>query len=163
MSIESKRVETLTVSDIQAHPVWQYVNNDQLGETAVRPIKRIPVKNLLGRVVGTPVLLANGNARWALIGNIDTLNPRLTKHFLTISLEREGKWFTLARYHDADYSQRGPSALADFLGLDASQVFPLSYDISHYAEGDVSALVGKILREPDERLTRAEIIQMAVP
>lgn len=37
-----------------------------------------------------------------------------------------------------------------------------SHDISRYSRGDMDALAGKIEAEPRERLTRAEIIGMAV-
>jgi hypothetical protein len=71
-------VEALVVGDLEAHPVWEYVNNDQLGETSVRPVKRIPVRNLTGKDVGTKVGLANGNIVWAMIGNVDNNNARMT-------------------------------------------------------------------------------------
>jgi hypothetical protein len=68
-----------------------------------------------------------------------------------------------SRYHDLDYSEKGPNALADFLGLQIDQVFPISYDIRHAAIGNASVLMGTILKEPREKLTPAEIIAMAVP
>jgi len=163
MKKETKRVEELQVSDLIANPVWQYVNSDILGETLVRPVKRIPVTSLTGKLVGTEVPLANGIFVWALVGNVDASNPRLTEHFLTVSFERDGKWFTLSRYHDFDYATQGPEALADFLKLDTNLMFPITYDISRYAKGVLSSLSGKILKEPREKLTRSEIIALAVP
>src|SRR5216117_640796 len=121
MSNTLKPIEALTVSDLEAHPVWEYVNNDELGESTVRPVKRMPVRNLTGKEVGTQVRLANGNTVWAIIGNVDNNSPRMTEQFLTISLERNGKWFTLSRYHDFDYSENGPEAVARFLGLDVDE------------------------------------------
>jgi hypothetical protein len=51
-----KKVEELTVDDLQAFPVWAYTNShEEIGETIVRPVKTTPVKNLTGRVVGTQV------------------------------------------------------------------------------------------------------------
>jgi len=163
VSTTLKQIETLTVKDLEAHPVWEYVNDDQLGETSVRPLKQIPVRNLTGKEVGTQVRLANGNTVWALIGNVDDNNARMNEHFLTISLERHGKWFFLSRYFDVDYSENGPEALARFLGLDVDEVFPISYDITRYADGNRASLVGSILKEPREKLTRAQLIALAVP
>jgi hypothetical protein len=163
MNIESKPVEALTIRDLEAHPVWQYINNDRLGEAAVRPVKQTPVSNLVGKLVGTQVRLQDGKSVWAIFGNIDNRNARMTEHFLTISLLSNGQWFTLSRYHDADYPEKGPQALARFLGLGVDEVFPIAYDVRDCVVGDTAALAGKILKVPREILTRAEIIGMAVP
>ncbi|MEY2493786.1 MAG: hypothetical protein QOJ45_278 [Verrucomicrobiota bacterium] len=163
MNDELKRVEDLTAVDLEAFPVWEYANVDQLGETAVRPIKETPVKTMTGRLVGTRIRLANGASFWATVSNVDERNPRLTQHFLTVSVFRNGKWFTMARYHDFDSTERGPEALASFLGLRVDEVFPMSYNISQFCVGESAALVGTIEKEPREKLTRAEIIALAVP
>jgi hypothetical protein len=158
-----KPVENLQQTDLEASPVWQYANDDALGETVVHPVKQTPVSNLANRLVASQVRLANGASVWGLLGNIDADNPRLTEHFLTLSVLKGSKWFTLARYHDFNYSEFGPEALAKFLGLRTSDVFPINYDITAYVKGDGSALAGSIPQEPGERLTRAEIIALAVP
>jgi len=161
---QTKRVEALTIADLEAFPVWQYTNSDESrGETVVRPIKQIPVKNLNGRLVGTQVRLANDTVVWALIGNVDATNPRLTLHFLTLSIFHDDRWFTLARYHDFDRKERGPVALAAFLRLAVEQVFPISYDIRRFCHGESGALLGMIEAEPREKLTEDEIIALAVP
>lgn len=163
MREENRPVTAITVADLLAHPVWQYVHVENSDETAVRPIKRVPVANLTNKIVGDQVTLSNGERIWALIGNVDTTNARFTSHFLTLSVEREARWFSLARYHDYDFFERGPEALARFLGRSTSEVFPITYDIRKYAKGDPAALNSQILLEPIERLSRAEIIAMAVP
>jgi len=163
MIYDVKPIESLTIADLKAAPVWQYANRDGVGETVVRPISRVPVKNMTGKLVGTQVRLANGTQAWALVGNVDSRKPRLTKHFLTLSIERDGRWFSLARYHDFDYSDRGPNALSRFLGVTVEEIFPIDFDIQQYVEGDPAALKGQIQVEPDEKLSRAEIIAMAVP
>jgi hypothetical protein len=155
----SARIESLAASDLQTHPVWQLED----GGVHVKPVKRWPVESLLGKLVGTRVRLANGSEVWAILGNLSPRNPRSTQHFLTASIERDGKWFALARYHDFDAAARGPEALASFLGLAVADVFPISYDVRRYAKGDPAALAGTIEREPRERLNRAEIIALAVP
>ncbi len=114
-------------------------------------------------VVGTQVRFANGTLAWALVGNVDTENARLTEHFLTLSIEHDGQWFALARYHDFEYVDRGPEALARFLGLPLHDVFPISYDIRQHAQGASAALAGNVPLRPRERLSRAEIIALAVP
>lgn len=158
-----KKVDSLQVADLQAHPVWQYTNREGSDETFVRPVKRVPIVSLSGKVIGTQVVLANGRRAWALIGNVDPTNARLTEHFITLSLEHKGRWFTLSRYHDFDYAENGPEALSRFLGLPIDDVFPIAYDIQEHAKGAAAALAGQIRREPRERLSRAEIIAMAVP
>jgi len=158
-----KPIDSLVAADLQAHPVWQYTNREGADETFVRPVARVPVGNLNGRVVGTQVLLAGGQRVWALIGNVDPVNSRMTEHFLTLSIERDARWFTLARYHDLDRTENGPHALARFLGLSIEEVFPISYDIRQYVNGEAAALSGYIHEEPRERLSRTEIIRMAVP
>lgn len=161
--MNTKLLEEVTVGDIAVAPVWQFTNADEsMGETAVRPIERLPVKDLDDKVVGTIVRLANGTQVWALLGNVDSDNPRSTQHFLTLSVERSGTWFPMARYHDSDAHRRGPKALSQFLGLSIDEVFPISYDISQLCIGDHDALVGTIEKEPKERLSEDEIIDLAL-
>jgi hypothetical protein len=162
MSENVKPIEWLKVADLEANPVWQYTSDDRGGETLVRPVKGIPVNSLTGRVIGTQARLANGVRVWVLIGNIDAENPRFTEHFLTLSIERNGKWFALARYHDFDYAERSPEALARFLALPIDDVFPITFDVRPFAQGDPAALAGSVLKEPREKLTRAEIVELAV-
>lgn len=162
MNGDAKRVEELQIADFMAYPVWHYINRDELGETSVQPVKEIPVANLIGKIIGTQIRLANGDTLWALIGNVNADNSRVTEHFLTLSIERGRKWFALARYFDFNCTTHGPEALANFLALNVNQVFPISYDITRFARGDQSALSGQILKEPRERLTHAELIEMAV-
>lgn len=157
---KAKTIGSLTVADLQAFPVWEFTNSEGVDETFVRPVKRTPVVSLTGRVVGTQVVLANGKRVWGLIGNVDLKNPRVTEHFLTVSVERNGDWFDLARYHDFDAAERGPEALARFLGLAVDETFPITYDIDQVAKGDDAALRGQIPKTPRERLSRQEIIAM---
>jgi hypothetical protein len=154
-----KAIESLQATDLEEIAVWEFA---RAGRTEVKPVKPVPVRSLKNRVVGTQVRLANGTTVWGIIGNIEPCDDLKTIHFLTLSVLREGVWFTLARYHDLDYSDRGPEALARFLGLSVDEVFPISYDISHVVLGDSRSLAGTILRQAREKLTRAQIIQLAV-
>jgi hypothetical protein len=152
-----KPAESLTVADFRDHPVWEYLNDDEIGETMVQPVEKLPVESLDNRLVGTQVRLANGLQVWGLFGNFDVTNPRATQHFLTLSIERGGKWFYLARYHDIGFPAEGPEALARFLGLHVDDVFPISVDARRYVRGDPKALTAIVLKEPREKLTRAEL------
>jgi hypothetical protein len=158
-----KAADGLTVDDLKRHPVWRFANDDAVGEMVAKPIKRLPVTSLRGRIVGAEVRLANGRLIWALLGNLDTRNPPLTKHFRTISLERDGHWFHMARYHDYDYDERGPEAVARFLGLPPEEVFPIAVDLRRAVRSDDTAtLVFEIELDPGEKLSRDEIISLAV-
>ena len=53
-----KPIELLTAADFRSHPVWEFTNRDGAGEAFVRALKRLPAKNLTGKVVGTQVRLA---------------------------------------------------------------------------------------------------------
>ncbi len=159
----AKNVDDLTIRDLRKAPVWKYVNDDiGSGELAVAPVKKMPVADLSGCLVGTQVRLANGAHVWAMIGNLDTRDQRRNKHFLFLRVFRGSASFPLARYHDVDAEENGPAALAAFLGRPIDDVFPIEYDLRAVGVGDTRALVGRIEREPSERLTDAEIIRLAV-
>jgi hypothetical protein len=160
---EPKRVEDIQIADFKEHPVWEFVNDDSLGETAVQRVESIPVPTLCGKVVGTMVQLANRRTVWATLGNINENDPRSTEQFLALSIERDGKWFHLSRYHDFDYDTRGPEALANFLGLVVDDVFPISYDLARFVEGNPAALVGQVAKKPKQRLSKEELIALAIP
>ena len=159
---ELKTPDTLTPLDLRKNPVWEFVNDDELGELAMRPIRKLPVKNLNGRLVGTELILANGQKVFGLLGNVKVNNPKFNKHFMTVSVERDGQWFMMSRYHDYDAADRGPAALAAFLGMTIDNIFPISYNISNVSLGESESLVGCIPKEPQERLTRAQVIALAV-
>jgi hypothetical protein len=159
---KTKSVLSLRVSDLEKHPVWQFVNEDEGDETAVRPVNRLPVSSLMNRIVGTQVQLAEGSSVWAIIGNLDTENARMNEHFVVLSIERKGKWFQLERYFDLKHREHGSKALARFLRLPVDKVFPISYDVRKYAKGEANALAGTVLKKPRVRLTRAELTALAV-
>jgi hypothetical protein len=157
----TKTADALTVGDIVKHPVWRYRGSD---DTAIEPVLRLPCTNLSGKLVGTQVALADGTTVWALLGNIDTASPELSKHFLTISIESNGQWFYLARYFDIGYDdESGPAQLSGFLKKPIGDIFPITFDIRRIFKRESAALRGKIEKEPSDRLTREEIIRMAVP
>jgi hypothetical protein len=158
-----RSIDTLSIDDIRQTPVWRFVSSRKDGETALAPVRKLPCKDRNGIIVGTQFELADGTKVWAMVGNVDPTNSRLTEHFLTISIESNGRWFHLARYHDHDYEQRGPAALATFLERSVDSVYPLSFDLTGFVEGDHDSLRVTVPKEPNERLTRSEIIALAVP
>jgi hypothetical protein len=162
MDAGAKSIDELSADDLDQHPIWAFANDDQ-DDLLVRPVAESSVGDLTGMVVGTRLRLANGRYVRAMLGNIDLTDPRCTQHFLTVSVENDGQWFHLARYHDHDHAARGPEALAQFLGLPLNEVFPMVYDIQSCARGNPRSVAGTIPDVPAERLTRAELIALAVP
>lgn len=158
-----KNIELLNEEDAEQSSVWKYVPNHTGRTVLVSPMTTRPLKNLDGKVVLTKIELANGMQLQGMLGNIDPENPELTKHFLTLSVLRDGKWFHLSRYHDIDYKKFGPKKLAIFLGLNVTDVFPIKYDISGLFKIQSNVLSGLIPEEPDEKLSRDDIIALAVP
>jgi hypothetical protein len=98
-----------------------------------------------------------------LLGNVSLANAETTAHFLSVSVLHADQWFHLARYHDAGRAEHGPNALASFLGLAVPQVFPFTYDISRWCIGLPNTVRGTVPAEPLVRLSRAELIALAVP
>lgn len=157
--MNAKPIDALRVSDLKKYRVWEFTTNEA-DEAAVRPIERLPISTLSGKIAGTRISLANGERLWATLGNLDAQNAEMNEHFVALAIERGGRWFHLARYHDPGYSQSGPKALARFLGLAVDEVFPISYDVREYVKGNPPALAGSILKEPRVRLTDSQIMAM---
>lgn len=158
-----KDVSQLTPSDFRDHPVWRFTRSDTPSETAVVPVKRLPARSVAAAIVGCEVEFASGKRAMAFFGNLAPENPRLTEHFLTLSVFRDdGAVFHMARYNDYDAGERGPKALAKFLKMKEAEVFPIAWDVRPLVSGDSEALHGKIEASPKERLTRAQVIALAV-
>ena len=156
-------VTLLTPADFHRHPVWRFSGSDERGETLVSPVAKLPAKSLQGCVVGVDLVLASGKKVLAMCGNVDLENPQLAEHFMTFSFYRhDGALFHLARYHDFDAAERGPAQLARFLGLPIADIFPARWDLTPHAVGAPAALQGVLNEGPRERLTRSEIIALAV-
>lgn len=162
MSRRARPVESLKPSDFLKHRVWEFVTNDEPDETYVNPVESLPVSSLESRIIGVEVQLANGRPVWALLGNVDVHDARRTRHFLTISVFAQDEWFHLARYHDVDREEHGPARLAEALELRIDEVFPIRYDIGTWVTAAADSLLGKIDAEPLDRLSRTELIKLAV-
>lgn len=163
MRRQARSLDSLRPSDLEGCRIWKYARDSAGDNTWLNPVLKTPVEDLNGRLIATRVILANGASTWALLGNIDVQKPEFTKHFLTASFERGGEWFHLARYHDRDYEKRGPKQLAEFMNLPIHEVFPIAYDVSAEVVGPPEVTHARILAEPEQKLTRAEIIALAVP
>ena len=163
-AVTVKPVDRLTSADLSLHPVWEYVLDETVGvdETTVAPVWTLPVDSLENRVAGIEIELANGNKMCGLISCVSLRNLRSTKHFVTLSVERDGVWFHLARYFDVEYDKYGPYQLAEFLELPVNDVFPIRYDLSAVVRADAEFLRGSIPMEPIERLSEAELIALAL-
>ena len=162
--MKPRAVDSLTAADFSLFPVWRFTGSDTPDETYMTPVRRLPAHRLDGCLVAAPITLANGTVLTGVLGNLDLANPRLNQHFLTLSVFRpDGAQFYLARYHDFDVAERGPDVLAVFLGLPLDAVFPITYDVSSFVAGPPESLRGTITAQPRERLSRAEVIALAVP
>jgi len=157
-------IDSVSYDAFKKGGVWEFLPESQdRDETWIRPVPRVPVKDLSGRLVATEVVLANGRKELALLGNVDLENPKQNEHFLTISIVYpSGSRFHLARYHDPTYKKEGPGGLAKFLGLKTDEVFPIHYDISSMARGLSVCVSGTIRQKPRAQLSRAELIALAV-
>src|SRR5678815_4333732 len=97
----TRPVETLTKEDFAEFPVWRFTGSDTPDETHVKPVRRLPVRNSSACILGVPIRLADGTVLTGIIGNFEPTTPRLTEHFLTLSVFRsDGSLFHMARYHD---------------------------------------------------------------
>jgi hypothetical protein len=159
---ESKLFTLIEIPDLERHPVWESILDDEADELSVFPVRDLPVADLEGRFVGTRVQFANGDLHWAMLFYLHANDSRKTEQFLSVRIERNGKWFDLARYWDVDYERSGPEALARFLGLPLEEIFPIRYDVREYSMGNPAALAGEVPKEPRERLPEDVIIKMII-
>jgi hypothetical protein len=121
------------------------------------------VTSLSGCVVATEVTFANAANHVALLGNVSLDAPDMNPHWVTATVfGASGRRFPLARYHDVDFDRSGPRGLAQFLGLRIEEIFPIRYDISHLARGAESCVRGEILAAPRHRLSREELVALAI-
>jgi hypothetical protein len=163
MTKDWKSWDDLAPEDFEKYPVWQMaLDLEEIDESAVRPVTKLPVDDLATRVVGSKVRLANGERLWATIQNIFPKNPHKTRHLLSLSLRHDGHWVPLDRYHDVCLRLFGPEPLAKKLGLPLNQVFPIAYDVRSCVVGDPLALRGIIEADPKDKLSREEIFQLIV-
>ncbi len=165
--IGSKPVDQLTPSDLAKHPVWEYAHDEERiegqDETWVRPVKQLPISDARNRVIGTTVRFAGGLEVAATLANLDAGRPEHTRQFLVLGVfGPHGEPFILARYFDAWYDTAGPDALAKFMGLALDDIFPIAYDVIGVVSGDARCTRGLITIEPALRLTKEEVMKLAL-
>jgi len=162
MKRASKPIAALTIADLRRHSVWTYVDDDTPDETYVTPLTTRPVCDFSNVVFGTEIRLANGHRHWALLAGLHGKDVRANEQLLGLVVIRHKERFNLARYHDVDYARRGPAALAAWLGLAVSDVFPISYDIRAVATGLPGVVQGTIPQVPQAPLSQSERIAIAL-
>lgn len=161
-NMNERKIETLTHRDLADHAIWEYVIDVEERGVWVIPSSSASISAFDNKLVATMVTLANGIQLHALIGNVLPSDSEATKHLLTLSVLIGSEWFTLSRYHDFDYSTNGPNDLARKLSLPIADVFPISYDLRHVVVGKDSALKGEVLADATEKLTREQIVALAL-
>ena len=150
-------IDKLTENDFRKWPVWEFCNDDTPDETAMTPVKKLPVNDLTGRVIGVEFVLKGGQKVLGLLGNINVHNLRKTEQYRTVAVIKNQKKFRLNRYFDLDERRLyGPEQLAAFLGLPIDKVFPMTYDLSGLLESAPEIVRGRISIEPSERLSSEE-------
>jgi len=160
----AKSVARLRESDLLPLRVYQFIAEEDLhDETWVREVTELPLRKLDDCLIGTPVRLANGTMHTALLSNL-SFDANLNDHFLTLAIFRnEEERFDLARYHDPDFATRGPEQLAMFLGLRVGEVFPVRVELERTVIAGTDSFSAQVLAEPRRRLSRSELIALAVP
>jgi len=158
---EKRPADKLTVEDFRRHPIWKFTNTDD-DETAVQPIDSVPAFELGGCLIGTIFVLHNNISVPGMLSNIDLRNANKTRHLIGLKVFHSDRVFHLAHYSEVDYLERSPDRLAEFLNLSVDDIFPIAYDISHLAVGDMSILKGVYPKEPERRLTEDEIFRLAL-
>lgn len=157
-----KSIRELSVPDIVECPVWRFTNSFE-NDLEVESLPNGPYPNLGGLVIGSNVIFSDGSTHWALLQNVSLAGQKVNDHFLTININRNGEWYTLARYHDFNVERCGPSALASFMGKDINDVFPIQYDMRDALCSDSLRLVGFVRDVPPKhRLTTKELISLAL-
>ena len=160
MARDAKSFGELTVEDLRRFPVWEsdLANEGQPGrdETWVKPVKRLPVKSMANRVVGTMLRLANGSTLFGLLGNVSLNHVRKTRQFIDVTFFHGKRAFYFSH---ADYpviKKTGAAALSRFLSLQEEEIFPLTYDLTGIAVGLDEVVRGTVHARPPEELNEAQ-------
>ncbi len=151
----------LNISDIEFSSCWRFTNSFE-DELEIEAIPDCSYDDLSGLIIGTQIKLADGSTVWALLQNISRAGQEVNDHFLTVTINQNGEWFTLARYHDINRQIFGPNSLALFLGRTIQDIFPMTYDLRDILNADTEKLIGTIHEQPANRLSRQELISLSL-
>ena len=154
-----KDVDKIIKKDFEEYPIWEFVNEDPVGELKVKPVTKYPVKNPEGKIFGMNVTTKSGKQLFAFIGNFTNKNEEMNEHFATISIWVKNTWFHLARYHDIGYNEEGPKKLEEVLQMKNDEIFPIDINIGKYINGYEKIFSYK---EPDIKLSRSELIKLSI-
>ncbi len=145
-------------------PVWEFLNYDDhpAGETAMRPVEKLPVERFDGRLFGTVVTLADGSKYPATISGLGFGPKRYRHHFRSLTLFAKGKRFHLAKYFQLWYDSEGPDALAAFLKKTKKEVFPIGYDLSDVSKGPGDIVKGFFEAEISDPLPQDRLMKILV-
>ncbi|MEX2358995.1 MAG: hypothetical protein WEE51_11765, partial [Pirellulaceae bacterium] len=158
--VMKKELQSLSIADLKEHPVWRFTDNPEV-EQEIETVHAHSLRDLEGVLVGAKVKFADGSRKWALLENVNRAGKKVNDHFLTITVENQDKWFRLARYHDDEIDDQGPSALAKFLGKKVTEVFPIRYDLRIPLMSDSGRMIGKIEKSPEQPLDSDELKVLA--
>jgi hypothetical protein len=161
MRSNGRQLSDLTEADLRRTLVWVGSPTDD-DETTVVPAKKTALKAVNGKLAACEFKLSGGTQLFGVMANL-TDNLPLNAHLASAAFLIHGSWFFLARYHDADVKRHGPKALAGLLGRPVDAVFPIKYNLMHRFRPPTLAQCGVILAAPPKKLTRAQIIALAVP
>ncbi|RCS44030.1 hypothetical protein DTL42_18030 [Bremerella cremea] len=152
----------LTVSDISDCPIWRFTNENSNDDLEIEPVIEQTFSNLSGLIIAAQVELADLTSHLALHQNVSRAGQKVNDHFLSLTLERAGNWFSLARYHDVSIESFGPIHLAKFMGKPVKDVFPIKYDLRETLRSDSARLVGFVRDVPVFPLTDDELISLSL-
>lgn len=148
---------------LEKHPVWEFaMDQESAGDTLVRPVSELPVDSVQNRIVGVRGELANGAPVWLLLQNLDLEDADDNECFKAASFYRDGQWFHLARPDEPERDIFGPEALAEFLGLSVSEVFPVRYDLSRCCRGAQEVIRDTIEQDGERAPTKDDVVRGAI-
>jgi hypothetical protein len=156
-----RQLIVLKEEDLKTTLVWLGSTSDR-DETGIRPATRSSLKNIEGKIVACTFRLKNGIEFVGVMFNL-TDDVDLNAHLANAALLIDGRWFFLARYHDAELETHGPAALAARVKQPIGNVFPIAYEVLHQFNPPSPAQRGELLAKPKKKLTRVQIIALAVP
>jgi hypothetical protein len=152
----------LTVADVTNYPIWRFTNANPDDDHEIETVNEHSFRNLSGLIIASEVEFGDSSKHLALHQNVSLGGQKVNDHFLSLTVNRDGDWFPLARYHDVSIEKYGPRHLADFMGKAVSDVFPIKYDLREVLNSDSARLVGFVRETPLSPLTDDELISLSL-
>ena len=162
IDLMKKCFHDLTALDVLAQPIWRFTNDNPNDDFEIEPVDKSSFAELSGLIVASQVEFADSTKHLALHQSVSLAGQKVNDHFLSLTIERGGYWFPLARYHDVSIENYGPTQLAEFIGKSVKEVFPIVYDLREVLGADSSLLVGIVREAPISPLTDAELISLSL-